>query len=109
MILDEDTEGDNSIDRNFPPNEIEVSTVEETEENNYEEQKAFEESSTNEKSPANNSITSLTEKEKEQILQLSKQNTLEEGINYTLRHMKKRYEEAGIAVKPLTPLEKNCI
>ena len=67
-ILDEDTdpfidkelrgkEDDNSNDRDFPPNEIEVSTVEKTEEKNYEKQKAFEESSTNEKSPANNSIT----------------------------------------------------
>ena len=86
-ILDEDTypfidkelrgkEDDISNDRDFPPNEIEVITVGDTKENNYEEQKAFEESSTNEKSPANNSITSLTEKEKEQILKLSKQNTL---------------------------------
>ena len=51
-------------------------------------------------------LSSLTEKEKEQILELSKQDTLEEGINYALRHMVKRCKEAGIAVKPLTPLEK---
>ena len=56
--------------------------------------------------PANNSITSLTEEEKEQILKLSRQNTLEEGINYALRHMEKRCKEAGEEVIPLTPLEK---
>ena len=51
----------------------------------------------------NYSLSSLTEKEKKQILELSNQDTLEEGINYALRHMVKRCKEAGIGVKPLTP------
>ena len=45
-ISDEDTEDDNSNDRYFPPNEIDVSTAGEIEENDYEEQDAFKESST---------------------------------------------------------------
>ena len=48
----------------------------------------------------------LSEEEKEQILNLSKKNTLEEAISYTLRHMERRCEEAGEVVKPLTTLEK---
>ena len=59
--------------------------------------------------PDNYSITSLTEKEKEQILKLSKQNTLEEGIKYELRHMVNRCKEDGEEVTPLTVLEKIAI
>ena len=61
-------EDDNSNDRDFPPKEIEVSTVVESEENDYEEQNDFKESSTNKKSPANKTITSLTEEEKEHLI-----------------------------------------
>ena len=103
---DEDTEDDNSNDIDFPPNEIDVSTVGGIEENDDEEQDYVKESSTNEKSPANKSNMLLSEEEKEQILNLSKQNTLEEAISYTLRHMERRCEEAGEVVQPLTTLEK---
>ena len=51
-------------------------------------------------------LFTLTEKEKKQILELSNQETLEQGINYALRHMVKRCKEAGIEVTPLIPLEK---
>ena len=68
-----------------------------------EDQTDHEESPKNDKSQGNYSLSSLAEKEKEQILELSNQDTLEEGINYALRHMVKRCKEAGIGVKPLTP------
>ena len=74
--------------------------------NNVENQTENEESPKTDKLQGIFSISPLTEKKKEQILELSKQDTLEEGINYALRHMVKRCKEAGIAVKPLTPLEK---
>ena len=74
--------------------------------NTVEEQTDCEESPKNDKLQGNYSLSSLTEKEKKEILELSNQETLEEGINYALRHMVKRCKEAGIEVTLLTPLEK---
>ena len=74
--------------------ELEVCRIEETEDNAVKESD-HEESPKTDKLQGNYSLSSLTEKEKEQILQLSKQETLEKGIKYALRHMIKRCKEAG--------------
>ena len=71
-----------------------------------EDQSDYEESPKKDKLQGNYSLDSLAEKEKKKILELSKQETLEEGINYALRHMVKRCKEAGEEVTPLNPLEK---
>ena len=61
--IDEESRGkndDNSINEgDLPPNEIEVCTIEENEVNIVEKQTGYEESSTNEKSPDNYSISHL--------------------------------------------------
>ena len=49
----------------------------------------------------NISLTPLTEKQKDQISEFLKQETLEEGIAYALRHMIKRCEGAGEEVTPI--------
>ena len=108
--VDDKTRGKNvederSVDEDLPPDDdTEVVRIEEIKENAVEDKSDHEESPKTDKSQGNYSLSSLTEKEKEQILQLSKQETLEEGIAYALRHMIKRCEEAGEEVTPLIPL-----
>ena len=96
--VDEESRGNfedkRTNDRDLPTDEIEDPIIEEAEVI-VGNQTGYEESPQIDKLPDNYSISSLTKKEKEQILKLSKQNTLEEGIKYALRHMVNRYKEAG--------------
>ena len=92
-----------------PDDDTELHRNDQTKRNAMEDKSDHEESPKTDKSQGNYSLSSLTEKEKEQILQLSKQETLEEGIAYALKHMTKRCNEAGEEVTPLTPLEKIVI
>ena len=110
--VDEESRGNfedkRTNDRNLPTDEIDICTIEETEVI-VDNQTEYEVLQKIDKSPDNYSMTSLMKKEKEQMLKLSKQNKLEEGIKYALRRMVNRCKEAGEEVTPLTPLEKITI
>ena len=51
-------------------------------------------------------LAPITEKEKDQILELLKHESLEEGVIVALRHMNKRCEEAGEEQMSIIVLEK---
>ena len=77
-------------DEDLPPgDDTELRRNDQTKGNTVQDKSDHEESPKTDKSPGNYSLSSLTEKLKEKILQLSKQETLEEGIPYALRHMTK--------------------
>ena len=84
---------------------MELHRNDQTKGNAVEDKSDHEESPKTDKQQGHYSLHSLIEKEKEQILQFSKQETLEEGIAYALRHMTKRCTEAGEEATPLIPLE----
>ena len=99
----QNVEDERTNDNDLPPDDdTELHRNDETKGNALEDKSGHEESPKTDKLLGNYSLSSLTEQEKEQILQLSKQETLEEGIAYALRHMMTKIcKEAGEEVTPL--------